>query len=79
MNARDLSQMGGFPGDDGPADVAEISLLLPGWQLDALENAAHARGLTPGQMVRCVLREFFNRHEDSELETDEKLNVANQW
>jgi len=30
-------------------------------------------------MVRCVLREFFNRHEDSELETDEKLNVANQW
>jgi hypothetical protein len=39
-------------------DVVEIPLLLPGWQVAALETAAHRRGLTAGEMVRCLLRDF---------------------
>jgi hypothetical protein len=37
------------------ADIVEISLLLPSWQVDALENAAANRGLTIGQMVRLLI------------------------
>jgi hypothetical protein len=33
-------------------DVVELSLLLPGWQIDALESAARRHGLTTGQMLR---------------------------
>jgi hypothetical protein len=40
-------------------DVVELPLLLPGWQVQALEAAAHGRGLTTGQMLRTVLRDFF--------------------
>lgn len=40
------------------ADVVEIPLLLAGWQVTALETAAHDRGLTAGEMVRHVLRDF---------------------
>jgi hypothetical protein len=39
-------------------DVVEIPLLLPGWQMDALESAAHDRGLTAAEMVRQLLRSF---------------------
>jgi hypothetical protein len=39
-------------------DVVEIPLLLPGWQVSALETAAHSRGQTAGQMVRDLLRDF---------------------
>ncbi len=74
MNLPDPSRL-----SDLPSDVAEISLLLPGWQLQALENAAEARGVTSAQLVRRLLREFINRQEDDELERDEKLNAACQW
>jgi hypothetical protein len=48
------------PGRARPdSEVVEIPLLLAGWQADALERAAHARGLTAGEMVRSLLREFF--------------------
>jgi hypothetical protein len=46
-----------------PADVMEITLLLPGWQVEALEAAARDRGLTAGQMVRRLIREYFVRRE----------------
>jgi hypothetical protein len=79
MNGPDLSRHKGFPAPDAPPDVAEISLLLPGWQLAALENAAEARGVTSAQLVRRLLRDFINRHEDSEFEADKKQNVSCQW
>ncbi len=51
-----------LPADsEGPPpanDVVEIPLLLPGWQMDALESAAHDRGLTAAEMVRQLLRAF---------------------
>ena len=62
-----------------PPEVAEITLLLPGWQLTALENAAEARGMTSAQLVRRLLRDFILRQEDEELEPDPKLNVSCQW
>ena len=41
-------------------DVIEIPLLLPGWQVSALETAAHARGVTAAEMVRQILSEFLS-------------------
>jgi hypothetical protein len=43
-----------------PDEVVEIPLLLSGWQAAALERAAHDSGLTTGEMVRSLLREFFS-------------------
>jgi hypothetical protein len=39
-------------------DVVEVPLLLPGWQVAALETAAHDCGLTAAEMVRRLVREF---------------------
>jgi hypothetical protein len=48
-----------FPGRSELEDeVVEVSLLLPGWQVTALERAAHDRGLTAAEMVRSLLRDF---------------------
>jgi hypothetical protein len=47
--------------DQHAPDVVEIPLLLPSWQVMALESAAHNAGLTAGEMVRHLLREFIAR------------------
>src|SRR5262249_61888424 len=44
-----------------PADVVEVPLLLSGRQMLALEEAAHHRGLTAGEMVRHLLQDFIAR------------------
>jgi hypothetical protein len=50
------------PCDGIPAmDVVEVPVLLPGWQALALEDAAHDRGLTAGEMLRHLLSDFFTR------------------
>lgn len=36
-------------------DVGEISLLMPGWQLLALADAAEADGITVGQYIRRLV------------------------
>jgi hypothetical protein len=79
MNERDLSRLTGAADPSGLPDVAEISLLLPGWQLSALEDAARSRGLTFGQLVRRLLRDFINRHDGNEPAAGEKLNASCQW
>jgi hypothetical protein len=49
------------PDADLQADeVVEIPILLAGWQVWALEHEAHQRGLTAGEMVRHVLRDFID-------------------
>ncbi|MFQ3591771.1 MAG: hypothetical protein SNJ82_01080 [Gemmataceae bacterium] len=40
------------------SEVIEIPLLLSVGQVSALERVAHQRGLTAGEMVRQVLRDF---------------------
>jgi hypothetical protein len=42
-------------------DVVEIPLLLPGWQANALEQAAHESGLTTAEMVRRLLGQYLSR------------------
>ena len=37
------------------SELVEVSLLLPRWQAEALEAAAHDRGLTAGQMLRKLI------------------------
>jgi hypothetical protein len=55
------------PSREGPwpemadAEVIEIPLLLPRWQISALETAAHRHGLTAGEMVRSLLRDSIRR------------------
>ena len=39
-------------------DVVEVPLLLPGWQMSALEKAAYVRGVTAAEMVRELLRVY---------------------
>ena len=38
-------------------DVTELAVLLPSWQVAALESAAHRQGLTMAQLVRKLLAE----------------------
>ncbi|HEY8503359.1 MAG TPA: hypothetical protein VIL46_02175 [Gemmataceae bacterium] len=46
---------GGRPGPCAEAEVVELSVLLPHWQLAALESAAHRHGITAGQMLRRLI------------------------
>ena len=39
-------------------DMVELSLLLPQWQAEALEEAAQSRGWTTAQMMRALIRDF---------------------
>jgi hypothetical protein len=41
--------------------VVEVNLLLHAGQVAALEAAAHRRGLTAGQMVRRLVRDFLRQ------------------
>jgi hypothetical protein len=41
--------------------VVEIPLLLPGWQAEALERAAHLQGLTAGELLRQLLQQYLAR------------------
>jgi hypothetical protein len=42
-------------------DVIEMPLLLPEWQVMALEEAARDRGMTIGQLVRRLFADLFPR------------------
>ena len=39
-------------------EIAELSLLLPGWQAAELESLARSRRLTMGQLIRVIVRDF---------------------
>jgi hypothetical protein len=40
--------------------VVEVSLLLTAWQFDKLAEVASRRGVTIGQMVRDITREYLH-------------------
>jgi hypothetical protein len=42
-------------------DIVEVSVLLAGWQANALEAAARGQGLTTGQMVRRLIHDYFGK------------------
>ena len=39
--------------------MVELSMLLPNSQAAPLEREANRRGVTPGQLVRSIIRDFF--------------------
>ncbi len=45
------------------AEVVELSLLLPRWQVQALESVAHHQGMTAGQMIRQCLAEMLRQQD----------------
>jgi hypothetical protein len=51
---------GRYPGEFRRLDqeMVELSLLLPQWQVEALEVAAHGRGMTTGQMLRRLIGSY---------------------
>jgi hypothetical protein len=38
--------------------IAELSLLLPAWQVAELERLARARGLSIGQLIRRLIGDY---------------------
>lgn len=60
MNLLHLEQLLGPEADDVllAEDVAEVVLLLPARQAAALEREARRRGMTTGEMMRRLVRDF---------------------
>jgi hypothetical protein len=51
----------GAEGDLAPEGlVVELPLLLPGWQVEALEAAARREGRTLAEMARRLIRDFLH-------------------
>jgi hypothetical protein len=42
-------------------EMAELSLLLPGWQASEMECRAYSLGLTLGQLIRLLVRDYLAR------------------
>lgn len=53
------------PRDDGllPLDetMTELSLLVPGWQIEAVAEEARSQGMTAGQFLRMLLQQALKR------------------
>ena len=47
------------PGFDPENEIVELPILLPEWQVTALELAAQQRGMTIGQLVRRLFADLF--------------------
>jgi hypothetical protein len=48
-----------LPSPDG--EVVEVPLLLPQWQVHALEAAAHREGRTLAEVARRLIQDFLRR------------------
>lgn len=47
-----------FPTAGSDSEVVEMPLLLPRWQVVALEATARQNGLTTGQLIRRVINDI---------------------
>jgi hypothetical protein len=62
------------------ADLVEMTLLLPQEQVATLEEAAHDRGLTIGQMIRRLVRDFTSRQRFQAPDRVSRLaNLGEPW
>ena len=50
-----------FPATGVTDEVIELPILLPEWQVAALEEAARDRGMTIGQLIRRLFSDLFPR------------------
>ena len=60
MVAHDMAEMSSLERFDG--GMVELSLLLPSWQIEALERVACAEGLTVGQLLRRLVNRTISQH-----------------
>jgi hypothetical protein len=67
-------EIGLFPFDE---EVSELSVLLSSQQAQALEQAAHERGLTTAQMLRRLVQDFLNRGHRPLQEAEPRF--ASRW
>jgi hypothetical protein len=44
---------------DSENEIVELPILLPEWQVTALERAAQQRGMTIGQLLRRLFADLF--------------------
>jgi hypothetical protein len=42
-------------------ELVEVVFIMPTWQTDQLEQAAHRRGVTTGELFRRLIAEFLER------------------
>jgi hypothetical protein len=63
MNLKSPEYLASLVEENGPSDAAviELPVLLTGRLADFLEQEAHRRGQTAGQLIRRILSEFFQR------------------
>jgi hypothetical protein len=47
-------------------EMAEVCLLLPAWQVAALERLARSRGLTLGRLLRSLIHDHLTDQADAE-------------
>jgi len=67
MDDFDLAQEYGGPewsGEQADSSVAEVPLLLPVQEAAALEELANRHGLTTGQILRRLVRDFLLQAQD---------------
>jgi hypothetical protein len=69
------AQVGLFPFD---GEVSELSVLLSSQQAQALEQAAHDRGLTTAQMLRRLVQDFLSHGGQRPLQEAEP-RFASRW
>ena len=58
-------------------DVIELPLLLPEWQVNALETAARERGMTIGQLLRKLFSDLFPDQRPGTTELHHSLPPCN--
>jgi hypothetical protein len=49
------------------AEIVEVALLLPRWQILALESVAEERGLTTAQMLRRMIGETISKQSSASI------------
>jgi hypothetical protein len=41
-------------------EVVEVSFFLPAWEMEGLTGAASRRGVSPGELMRLLLRRYLS-------------------
>ena len=59
------------------SELVELLLLLPSAQVAHLETAAQERGLTVGQMLRRIVRDFTDHNAGDSSTRDTRLDLPN--
>jgi hypothetical protein len=45
-------------------DVVKVTLMLPGWQMAELQDAAQAKGISVAALTRSIISDFVSNRQD---------------